>query len=149
MSISQKCQYALRAVLELAKHHGGEPTRIADIADAQAIPPKFLALILAELKRHGVVESRRGTNGGYLLTLSPHELAVGDIIAFMEGPVAPVRCIAGEGGTDCPLRGRCGFLALWQRARDAVARVYDTTTFRDLIEQEAEACRQYVPSYCI
>ncbi len=150
MNVSQKCQYALRAIFELAKRLGQGPTTVGAIAEIQAVPPKFLELILGQLRRAGFVESRRGVHGGYLLTRRPEDLTVGEIIRFIEGPFGPVECIAGGGGhDDCPLYGNCAFMGMWSRARDAVADVYDTTTFRDLLDQEEAGHNQYVASYCI
>ena len=148
MSISQKCQYALRAVFELAKRDGTGPTTIAEIAEAQAIPPRFLELILGQLRQGGFVESRRGVRGGYLLAAPRQSLSVGEIIRFVDGPIAPVRCVAGSKDTDCPLHGNCAFMGMWGRARDAIAGVYDETTFQDLMDQE-QASAGYVASYCI
>ena len=96
-------------------------------------------LILGELKRSGYIESRRGADGGYLLAVSPRTLTVGDVIRFIEGSLDPVKCLAGNDGAACPLRGNCAFLGLWERAKEAVTRVYDDTTFQDLIEQERAA----------
>jgi len=150
MQASQKCQYALRAVYELAKRHGEGPASAPDIARAQAIPPKFLELILQELRQAGLVESRRGPQGGYLLAGDPRALTVGQVIRLIEGPFAPVSCIAtGDPGAPgpCSLQGRCTFLNLWERAHSAVAGVLDATTFQDLIEAEREVA--FVPNYCI
>jgi len=149
MGVSQKCQYALRAVFELAKRHGQGPTTIGEIAKAQAIPVKFLELILGELRRGGFTESRRGVHGGYLLAAAPEALAVGEIIRFVDGELAPVRCIGAGAGSDCPLHGHCAFTDLWTRARDAVREVYDTTTFQDLVDAERAAAEGYVASYAI
>ena len=149
MNLSQKCQYALRAIFELSKRHGEGPISVAQIADAQAIPPRFLLLILGQLRQAGFVESRRGVQGGYMLAGEPGVLTVGDIIRFMEGPLSPVRCIGAEGATRCPLSGRCAFMGLWDRAKQAVADVYDTTTFRDLLDEELASADRYVASYCI
>ena len=149
MSVSQKCQYALRAMLELSKRPGRWPTTISEIARAQAIPAKFLELILGELKHGGFVRSRRGRAGGYLLVGWPTDVAVGKVMRFVDGPVAPVKCVAGDQEVDCPLRGNCAFMGMWSEARDAVARVYDGTTFQDLVDAETAARKQYVPSYCI
>ena len=149
MHVSQKCQYALRALFELAKRSADRPTTIGEVAEAQAIPPKFLELILGELRQGGCVESRRGVHGGYLLAVGPAALTVGEVIRFVDGPVAPVRCVAGGKQTDCPLYGNCAFMGMWKRARDAVAEVYDGTTFQDLIDEELASRSEYVPSYCI
>jgi len=147
MNLSQKCQYAVRGLLELAKRHGQGPVRIAEIAEAQAVPPRFLELILNELKQAGYVESRRGVQGGYMLAVSPGQLTVGEVISLVDGPQTPVKCLNEPGTPECPMYGRCAFLRLWERAAAAVAEVYDTTSFQDLLDQEQAAMQ--VPAYCI
>ena len=149
MNVSQKCQYALRAVFELGNRHGDGPTSIREIAQAQAIPPKFLELILVQLRKAGFIESRRGAHGGYFLAAGPAALTVGEIIRFVDGPIAPVRCVDARQGVDCPLYGHCAFMGMWTRARDAVAEVYDSTTFQDLMDAHRAAAGKYVASYCI
>ena len=149
MSVSQKCQYGLRAIFELSKRQGQGPTTVNQIAEAQAIPARFLELILGQLRQGGFVESRRGVQGGYLLAVSPEALSVGEIIRFIDGPLAPVRCVSGNEEKDCPLYGSCAFLSTWKRAADAVAKVYDETTFENLINEERTATEKYVASYCI
>lgn len=153
MSVSQKCQYALRAVLELSQRRGNGPVSATEIAQAQAIPLRFLELILGELKKGGFVESRRGAKGGYILRHSPGVLTVGEVMRLVDGSNSPVKCIDLDGEIDCPLQDRCAFGGMWQRARDAVSEIYDNTTFADLIaEQRAErraAAESYVPAYCI
>jgi Rrf2 family protein len=147
--ISQKCQYALRAVFELAKRDGQGPVRIADVAGAQAIPARFLEVILAQLKQAGFVQSHRGNRGGYALARSPKDIRVGDIIRFVEGPLGPVNCAVGDSHPDCPLYGNCVFLPMWERVNRAIAEVYDRTTLRDLVQQEALRGERYAPSYAI
>jgi len=138
MSLSRKCQYALRSLLELAKRWGQGPLSVVDIADAQAIPPRFLELILAELKHARYVDSRRGVQGGYMLAVSPASLCVGDIIRFVDGPLAPVNCL-GQDDEHCPLYPNCAFMDVWERATKAVEEVYDSTSFLDLVNQERVA----------
>ena len=142
MNVSHKCQYALRAVLELAKRHGGGPTTIAEVAEAQALPLRFLELILNELKHLGIVVSRRGPRGGYLLAERPEDITVGKIIGFVDGSMAPVPCVAGPEHTDCPFCGGCAFINMWRRAHEAMADIYNETTFQDLIEEETAARRR-------
>ena len=149
MGISQKCQYGLRAVFELAKRRGNHPTTIGEIASAQRIPPRFLELILGEIRRAGYVESRRGVAGGYMLAGEPSDLTVGDIIRLIEGPLAPVHCIVSEDSEYCPLKGQCAFMGMWVRASHAVEEVYDQTSFQDLIEEEAALRSQRAPMWCI
>lgn len=147
MNLSQKCQYGLRALFELAKRHGQGPVRVSQIAEAQAIPPRFLELILNELRHAGYVESRRGVQGGYMLVTAPIALSVGEIIRFIDGPLAPVKCLAAPGTGECPLEGHCSFIGLWERATAAVTEVYDSTTLQDLINEERSVTR--VMNYCI
>ncbi len=149
MTVSQKCQYALRALFELAKRSGPAPTKVSEIAEVQAIPARFLEAILGELRRGSFVESRRGVNGGYFLAVEPDVLTVGEIIRFIDGPLTPVRCIGDDKGESCALKGNCVFIGMWNRARDAVAEVYDETTFQNLIEQEQMTAGRYVARYCI
>jgi Rrf2 family cysteine metabolism transcriptional repressor len=137
MSLSQKCQYAVRATYELAKRAGQGPTPIAEIAAAQVIPPRFLEVILNQLRQAGFVRSQRGAQGGYMLQGDPRDLSVGQIIRFVDGPMAPVKCVMETGEKDCPMYGHCPFLHMWERARDAVDGVYDKTTFADLLAEEA------------
>ncbi len=149
MPISQKCQYAVRAVFELAKRQGTGTTKIGEIAEAQAIPVRFLENILNHLKGGGFVESVRGKDGGYLLARSAKELTVGEIVRFMEGPLSPVECtVAGKKGA-CSMYGRCVFLSLWKRAEEALEEVYDGTTFHQLVVQEADEQQKSVLDFSI
>lgn len=148
MNISQKCQYAMRAVFELARRYGDGPTTVAEIARIQAIPPKFLELILGELKQGRFVDSRRGPRGGYLLVSDPSQVAAGQIIRFVDGPIGPVDCLADDSGTGCPLKTSCAFKRMWTRAGDAIAEVYDQTTFQDLLDEQ-QAAGDGLAAYCI
>jgi Rrf2 family transcriptional regulator, cysteine metabolism repressor len=149
MSISQKCQYAVRAVFELTKRGRGTSATINEIAEAQAIPVRFLEVILAQLRQGGFVESRRGVQGGYRLAMDPRTLTAADVIQFIDGPIDPVRCTIGEAEADCRLYGQCVFLGLWKRARDAVVQVYKDATFQKLVEEERESAEKFVSNYCI
>jgi len=151
--LSQKCQYALRAVFEVAKRSGEGPIKIEAIARAQSIPARFLAGILSQLKQAGFVESRRGAEGGYLLARPANRLSVGEVIRFIEGPLAPVVCVTEKGPDACPLQGKCVFMPTWKEAQEAVEGVYDRVSFQDLIEREAQMMEADdaapTPTYCI
>ncbi|KPK49916.1 MAG: hypothetical protein AMK72_03345 [Planctomycetes bacterium SM23_25] len=139
MQLSQRTLYAMRAVFELAKHKGQGPVKIAEVAKAQAIPRRFLEVILSELKQGGFVESRRGSEGGYVLGRSPEELTVAEVIEFLQGPVGPVACLSDESAVaECPLRAYCVFRGMWEQVRDALSNVYKNTTFSDLVKREEE-----------
>jgi Rrf2 family cysteine metabolism transcriptional repressor len=149
MNISQKCQYAVRALLELSKHHGNSPLKSGDIAARQAIPVRFLEVILNELKTSGLVQARRGVQGGFLLACRPEELTVGRVIRLVDGPFNPVRCMDESGKSRCPLQEKCSLIELWIKAKAAVEAVYDGTTFKDLVDREQVMDRSSVSNYCI
>ncbi len=139
MTLSQKCQYALRAMYEITRTQDDWPIKSAEIAEAQDIPPRFLENILAQLKQGGFVDSKRGKEGGYMLPDPQCDVPVGEVIRFIQGELAPVHCMI-EGPPECKLYGKCPFKPMWERALEAVLDVYDHTTFRDLIrEHQAEA----------
>ena len=144
--ISQKCRYGLRAIFELALRHSSEPVKIQDIASAQAIPQRFLEIILSELKQGGFVESRRGSNGGYMLARSADDLTVGEVISFLQGDNRK-----GEQTVNRirQLRGDYVFSRLWKEVSDAISDVYSTTTFAEMVQEELSQSRAYVANYAI
>ena len=136
MAVTQKCQYALRALFELAKREGSGAAPAGELADAQAIPKRFLEVILHQLRQGGFVESQRGKEGGFYLARPAAEVTVGAVIRFMDGPISPVDCHRGRPDHDCPLRGQCVFRGLWDEARVALERVYDTRSLKDLVDAD-------------
>jgi len=136
--LSRKCQYAMRAMYEITLREGDWPVKSAEIAEAQAIPPRFLENILAQLKQGGFVASKRGREGGYMLPDRERDVTVGEVIRFVQGPLVPVYCMTERGEGRCPFERNCPFHAMWERARDALAEVYDNTTFRDLIREREQ-----------
>ena len=143
MRVTQKCQYALRAMLELTLSGGQGPIKIAEIARRQDIPPRFLETILSELNQAGFVDSRRGSTGGYYLARSSKKITVGDVVRFVEGK---------QGGKWDELResrGDCVFITLWQRAEDAVNDIFDNTTFESLAEEKRARDTEYVLDFVI
>ena len=148
MLVSRKCRYALRAILELAMRNSKDPVKIADIAEAQAIPTRFLETILNQLKKVGFVESRRGRRGGYSLKRSPDELTIGDVIESMQGSLELAECL-GSSKYKCPFHGGCVFLPVWEEAQKAVLDVYDGVTFRHLVDAEQQRARKHTITYSI
>jgi Rrf2 family cysteine metabolism transcriptional repressor len=124
MNISVKGEYALQAIFDLATQRQDEPVRIADIARRQAIPQKFLELILAGLKQGGFVESRRGAEGGYLLARRAESITVGEVLRYVEGP---------QQGKHRPRRkAETPFSDMWRQVDQAVSEIVDKTSFEDL-----------------
>lgn len=145
MAITQKCQYALRAIYELALRNNEGTCKIGTIAEAQGIPVRFLENILISLKSAGFVESARGKDGGYYLARPAAEITVGEVIRFIQGPFGPVECTT-RIDEECELYEYCVFRPMWDRARKALEKVYDGTTFRDLTEQAANSCASPYPA---
>ncbi|MDL2260509.1 Rrf2 family transcriptional regulator, partial [Deltaproteobacteria bacterium OttesenSCG-928-K17] len=92
MSISVKCQYAIRALFELGKRRNQGLVRLQDVAAAQRIPQRFLENILNQLRQGGFVESRRGKDGGFVLLRQPAQITICDVVVFIDGPIYPVEC---------------------------------------------------------
>lgn len=134
----RKNQYALRAVLELAKHRGKGPVKISDIADAQSIPVRFLEVILNKLKGSGLIDAKRGFYGGYYLTRPPKQITVADIMNFMQIPPKKEMCAACLAKTKCPHGHRCAFSSMWNRVNRAIAQVYSETTIQDLLDNDRQ-----------
>ena len=96
------------------------------------------------------MQSRRGREGGYILVRSAEGLRIGEIIRFIEGPLGPVGCVTGSSKKIVRLYGDCVFLPMWEKVRDAIAGVYDNTTFQDLVDQQRlNARKEVVPCYSI
>jgi Rrf2 family protein len=149
MSVSSKCYYAIRAVYALAEHEGVEPMKIAEIADREQIPIRFLEVILGQLKGGGFVQSRRGAEGGYRLAKPPDQITVGQVMRFVDGPIAPVDCVSQSRPKECEFHGECHFFGFWGRVRQAISDVVDKTTFADLLKENQDRVRGYVGDWMI
>ena len=135
-------QYAIRAMLELARHYGEGPIKISDIAEAQAIPRRFLEVILNQLKSSGFIGSKRGYLGGYKLITPASDIRVGDIIRHIQIEQDLIDCIACVTKEEGPFEGRCPLFHMWNKVKDAIFDVYDTTTLQDLLEGVSMSGRQ-------
>jgi len=144
--ISKKCYYALKAIFELALRNREKPVKVQDIAIAQGISAGFLELILVNLRQGGFVESRRGSEGGYMLLRDPVQLTVGEVIRFVEGQEGRYQGLENSSRTTA---GDYAFSELWKRVSQVVWNAYDSITFGSLIEQEMAKCSQNNPDYCI
>lgn len=134
----KKNQYALRAIFELARHVDQGPVKISTIAAAQSIPLRFLEVILNQLKSSGIVDSKRGFQGGYFLIRPPARVSVGDVLRFLNRELPVSDCIACVSKANCPFDGHCAFSSLWTRVKQAAFDIYDQTSFQDLIDGERE-----------
>lgn len=131
--VTARGDYAIRAAVELAAA-GGASRKVAEVAAAQQIPPRFLENILLALRRAGLVQSRRGAEGGFRLARDPREITLADILRAVEGPLANVQGIAPDrlsyGGPAQPLR------EVWVAVRASVRVVLERVTLADVVSGE-------------
>jgi len=142
--LSRKSKYGLKALLALAHETGRGPVLISKLADRDRIPKKFLEAILLELKRHGVVESRKGKGGGYFLRRKPAEITFGEVIRVLDGPLAAVPCVSKVAYmkcVECVDEQTCGVRLAMKEVRDATANILDNTTLADVNKKVARKRR--------
>ncbi|WP_029008659.1 RrF2 family transcriptional regulator [Azospirillum halopraeferens] len=141
--LSQKAKYALRALLALAVADEGESLQIADIAERHRIPKRFLEQILLDLKHHGIVGSRRGKYGGYVLIRPASEITFAQVVRIIDGPIAPLPCLsrmAYRRCDDCADEGACAIRRVYADIHEATLRILEGTSLADaLAPQVAEA----------
>lgn len=138
--ISQRAKYALRALVALVRARPGESRMISEISKEQAIPKKFLEQILLELKRAGIVMSRRGRLGGYELLRAPDKITFGEVLRLIDGPIAPLPClskIAYRKCEDCRDEASCEIRHVFGRVAEATREVLDSTTLADAVRLPA------------
>lgn len=129
--MTRKTKYGLKAMLRLARHHGRGPVLIADLSAQERLPKKFLENILLDLKRRGLVRSRKGPGGGYQLGRAPESISIGEVIRVLDGPLALVPCVSRTAYApcdDCVSERDCAVRRLFQQVRDETARILDGTT---------------------
>ena len=143
MRLTLRGEYALRALLALGLHPATEIVRIQTIADEQRIPKRFLEQILTDLKEVGVVESRRGVQGGYRLARPASKISLAEVIRHIDGPLAPISCVSERfyEPCTCPDEARCGIRAIMREVRDSVSQVLEGISIEDVC-QRARALKQ-------
>ena len=140
--ISQKARYALRALVALARLDRGASLSISEIARLEAIPKKFLEQILLDLKRCGLVQSRRGKSGGYGLFRPADTITFGEILRIVDGPIAPLPClskVAYRRCLDCRDEGACEVRRVFAKVAQSTRDVLDRTTLADAVAGGAPA----------
>jgi Rrf2 family protein len=136
--LSMKAKYGLRALTLLAREYGKGPILIGDLAQQEHIPKKFLELILLELKKKGILQSRKGKGGGYLLNRPPAATSVGEVIRALDGPLALLPCVsqtAYRRCDECPDEKTCGIRSVMKEVRDSTASILDGTSLADIVER--------------
>jgi Rrf2 family protein len=146
VKVSTRGDYASRALLSLALHSDElGPTSVRDIAERTGLPQPYLEQILLALKGAGLVRSKRGVGGGYVLARPPSEITLGQIVAAVDGPIA-----AGDFGRPhengaCEHEGQCILLGVWERVGEHMRGHLDSFTIADMVSQ-ARGARTVAPA---
>lgn len=136
MRLSTKSRYGLRALFDMAYHAGSLPAQIKDISRRQNISPRYLEQIFQDLKRGGLLKSRRGPQGGYLLTRKPQEITVYDIVTAAEGEMALVDCVKTKGSKKgCEFDNNCVTQTVWAEASRRLNDYLSSVTLKDLCDR--------------
>jgi Rrf2 family cysteine metabolism transcriptional repressor len=144
MMFSTKAEYGVRVMVELARRAGedragGDPISLAEIAEHDGLPLAYLEHLVARLRKAGLVDSRRGSRGGYMLARSPLEITMAEVVEALEGSIAPIECIseASDGTIVCSRESdpehACPTKLLWTKVRYAIVRTLQETTLADLV----------------
>ena len=133
--LTAKGKYGLKALAHLATLEPGETTQAMDIAEAHNIPKKFLDAIIGDLRNAGIVFSKKGPGGGYMLARAPTDITLGHVIRTLDGPLAPIACAshtAYQPCRDCSSVKACTVRLVMSKVRDAMSEVLDRLTIADM-----------------
>jgi Rrf2 family protein len=138
MRLSKKAEYALRAMVAMGRRGQSRPVAIQDLSEGERIPVKFLEHILLELKRSGLLRSKRGVGGGYLLNRPIDRISLGEIVEVIDGPFVPVACTqpGAPGRCGCGQPKPCGLGSTFGELQELVHRFLAARTVADVIKRE-------------
>jgi Rrf2 family protein len=130
MELTRKGEYAIRGIIYLARQPAGKMVLISEIAEATDVPQTFLAKILQSFAKLGIVNSYRGTGGGFTIGRPASRITLREVVEVVEGPIMPNRCLTGEGA--CQRDKSCRVHPVWRRVQVEVASILDSVTIEDL-----------------
>ncbi len=133
VKISAKADYACIAVLELSRqYNSGEPVSISRITDRHGVSQSFLVHIMNDLKKEGIVESIRGSKGGYRLSKSPSSVSIADVVRAIDGRMIDIKCMHPPGQEGCELEPTCDLQSVWDVIKLRVVDVLEELTFDEV-----------------
>ncbi|WP_127845460.1 RrF2 family transcriptional regulator [Psychroflexus aestuariivivens] len=138
--ISKKTKYAINALVHLAKKENEGPIVISEIAEAENIPRKFLEAILLNLKKAGVLASKKGKGGGYYLLQSPEEINLADVMRLFDGPIAFLPCVTYkyyERCEECKDEETCGIRDVFFEVRNKTVELLKAASLSEIIKRES------------
>jgi len=140
MRLSTKSRYGLRAMFDMAYHSGTLPAQIKNISRRQNISPRYLEQIFQDLKKGGLLKSRRGPQGGYFLSRKPQDITVKEILDAAEGNMAMVDCSRSGKGCKkvCDFDNQCVTQKVWNEASKRLNDYLASITLKDLCDQGKE-----------
>jgi Rrf2 family cysteine metabolism transcriptional repressor len=134
VKLSTRTRYGTRALLDLARHRGGKPVRLKDIAERQNISLHYLEHIITPLVGAGIVRSIRGARGGIQISKRPEQVKLSEVVALLEGTMAPVDCVIDP--ESCRRSDSCATRDVWSEVKNAIDKALNSVTLQDLIERE-------------
>jgi len=133
MQLTTRSRYGLRMLLDIAMHGGEGPVRIQDIARRRNISVKYLEQLIRELKKSGLIISKRGPKGGHLLAVPPDEIRVGDVVRTLEGRIALTECVVNK--RVCGIAEDCLTREIWTRATNSMFKELDSIKLSELLQK--------------
>lgn len=149
MKFSAKDEYATRAVLDIALHQNKGPVPVKEISERQAIPERFLEQVMAALKKAGLVESVRGSQGGYRLAKAAKDISLADVVVASEGPIVLMECIDEEREGFCDRVSFCVIKDAWREVQASIVEVLKSVTIGDLRRKKRKKEQSRNPMYHI
>jgi Rrf2 family protein len=138
LKLSNKGLYGIKALYELASHYGGEPVAIREMSKRHGMPAPFLEQVLHHLKKEGLVKSKRGAAGGYILSREPGKITLGDAVRALEGPIALCECLQSHSKNKQEKASQCITSGIYRRIGTAVEDAFDSVTLYDLATEGHE-----------
>ncbi len=138
MKFSQRSEYGVRLMVDLARRFGQGPVSLTEVARDEGLSQTFMEQVIIPLRKAGLVRSRQGVRGGYELSRAPGEIRMGEVLRVLEGSLAPMFCVTDATERDiCAFEDSCGTRVLWARVRDGINEALDRTLLSDLLVDAA------------
>lgn len=134
MKLTARSEYALLALVHLARHEAEGYISVDNIAKAQKIPPKFLEQLMLALKRAHFVHSAKGQHGGYSLAKSPKQITLAEVIRLFDGALAPTESVSENFYESTPIEKEQGLVEVFKDIRNYVSHKLETTSIADVME---------------
>lgn len=138
MKLSTRSRYGTRMLIDIAQHSNGRPVSVSDISKRLGVSVKYLEQLIRPLKRAGYLDSVRGPKGGHMLTKSPDEITVGEVVRLLEGGINLTDCVTDSG--KCDRASTCNVRAVWIEATNAMNSILDSISLSQISHDEGATC---------